>query len=146
MSCDVIFNEQKFGHDDIGQETESQKYVYFDCFDDISDSDCHTVEESPANSTEESLQITKKKFLPIMRHRVLSTPRCSQREKRSLIDGFSCNLATIEEQVSMKDALMQKEWIDAMNSEIDSLHNNYVWHLIELSKYQRVVRSKWYSK
>ena len=30
LSRDVIFNEQKFGHDDIGQETESHKYVYFD--------------------------------------------------------------------------------------------------------------------
>ena len=54
LSRDVIFNEQKFGHDDIGQETESHKYVYFDCFDDISDSDSHTVEECSANTTEES--------------------------------------------------------------------------------------------
>ena len=54
LSHDVIFNEQKFGHDDIGQEAESHKYVYFDCFDHISDSDSHTVEECPANTTEES--------------------------------------------------------------------------------------------
>ena len=53
LSRDVIFNEQKFGHDDIGQETESHKYVYFDCFDDISDSDSHTVEKCPANTTED---------------------------------------------------------------------------------------------
>ena len=46
FSCDVVFNEQKFGHDDSGQETESQKYVYFDCFGCISDSDSHTVEGS----------------------------------------------------------------------------------------------------
>ena len=53
-TCNVIFNEQKFGHDDIGQEAESHKNVYFDCFDDISDSDSHTVEECLANTKEES--------------------------------------------------------------------------------------------
>ena len=31
----------------------------------------------------------------------------------------------------MKDALMQKEWIGAMNSEMDSLHDNDVWDLVE---------------
>ena len=56
LSHDVIFNEQKFGHDDIGQEAESQKYVYFNCFDDISDSDSHTVEEGPANTTENEIK------------------------------------------------------------------------------------------
>ena len=36
----------------------------------------------------------------------------------------------------MKDALMQKEWIGAMNSEIDSLYDNDIWDLVELPKSQ----------
>ena len=41
----------------------------------------------------------------------------------------------------MKDAL-QKEWIDAMNSEIDYLHDNDVWDLVEFPNSQKVVGSK----
>ena len=43
-----------FRHDDNGPEIELQKYVYFDCFGDISDSGSHIVEESLANNTENS--------------------------------------------------------------------------------------------
>ena len=41
---------QKFGHDDIDKEAESQRiYVNFDYFDGNSDPNSHTVEESPEN-------------------------------------------------------------------------------------------------
>ena len=77
----------------------------------------------------------------------MCTPRRSQREKRKPDRyGFSCNLTTIEEPVSVKDALMQKEWIDAMNLEMDSLHDHNVWDLVELPKGQKVVGSKWVFK
>ena len=46
----------------------------------------------------------------------------------------------------MKDVLMQKEWIGAMSSEMDSLHDNDVWDLVELPKGQKVVGSKWVFK
>ena len=35
--------------------------------------------------------------------------------------------------------MAQKEWIGAMNSEMDSLYDNDVWDLIELPKGQKVV-------
>ena len=44
----------QFRHDDNGPEIKLQKYVYFYCFGDISDSDSHAVEESLANTTEKS--------------------------------------------------------------------------------------------
>ena len=87
LSCDVIFNEQKFGHDDIGQEAESQKYVYYDCFDDTSDSDSHTVEEGLAIEQKKVLQMPKKKFLPIMMLLLLCLHQDVRNErKESLID------------------------------------------------------------
>ena len=46
----------------------------------------------------------------------------------------------------MKNALMQKEWIGAMNSEMDSLHDNDVWDSVELPKGQKLVGSKWVFK
>ena len=90
------------------------------------------------------LQMPKKKFLPIMMLHLLCH---SQREKRKPDRyGFSCNLTTIEEPVSMKDALMQKEWIGAMSSVMVSLHENDVWDLVELPKGQKIVGSKWVFK
>ena len=91
----------------------SQKYIYF-ALRTVSDSDSHTIIQS-----KKVLQMPKKKFLPIMMLHWLclrSTPRCSQIEKRKL-DRYAFH-ATIEEPVSVKDALMQKEWIDAMNSQM----------------------------
>ena len=97
-------------------------------------------EESPANAEEEISANNDASS-------VMCTQRCSQQEKRKADQyGFSYNLSTIEEPVSVKDALMQKEWIDAMNSEMDSLHDNDVWDLVELPKDQNVVGSKWVFK
>ena len=76
----------------------------------------NTIEEIPANAEEEISASSDASS-------VMCTPRCSQREKRKPDRyGFSCNLTTIEEPISVKDALIQKEWIGAMNSEMDSLH------------------------
>ena len=147
LSRDVIFNEQKFGHDDIGQDAESHKYVYFDCFDDISDSDSHTVEKCLANTREESPANAEEEISGNNdASSVMCIPRHFQLEKRKPDRyGFSCYVTTIEEPVSVKDASMQKEWIGAMSSEMDSLDDNDVWDVVELPKGQKVVGSKRYS-
>ena len=115
LSCDVILNEKKFGHYDIGQEEESQKYVYYDCFDDISDSDSHTAKEGPTNQEKEVLQMPKKKFLPTMILHLLCLHQhvLNNERKQSLIN-----------MVFMQSCLTQKEWIGAMNTEMDSLQRS----------------------
>ena len=81
------------------------------------------------------VQKPKKKFLPITMLHLLFLNH-SQKEKRKPDQyGISWNLATLEEQVS---SLMQKEWIDAMNSEMDSLLDNDVWDIAELPKGKNV--------
>ncbi len=45
----------------------------------------------------------------------------------------------------MRDAREKQEWLDAMQTEIDSLHNG-VWKLVELPKYRKCVGSKWVFK
>ena len=114
----------------------------------LEESLANTTEESPANTTEESPANTEEEISANNdASSVMCTPRRSQQEKRKPDRyGFSCNLYTIEEPVSVKDALMQKEWIDAMNLEMDSLHDNDVWDLVELPKGQKVVGSKWVFK
>ena len=145
LSCDVVFNVQKFGHDDIGQETESQSQSMYTL---IALIQIVTLWKNVRQIQQKKvLQIPKKKFLPIMMLHLLCTPSHSQRQKRKPDRyGFSCNLTTIEEPVSVKDALMQKEWIGAMSSEMDSLYDNDVWNLVELPKGQKVVGSKWVFK
>ena len=46
----------------------------------------------------------------------------------------------------MADALTSQEWVDAMQAEIDSLHNNRVWDLVELPKDRKPIGSKWVFK
>ena len=66
------------------------------------------MEESPANTTEESPANAEEEISANNdASSVMCTPRQSQREKRKPDRyGFSCNLTTIEEPVSVKDALM----------------------------------------
>ena len=106
------------------------------------------MEEGPANTTEESPANREEEISANNdASSVMFTLKHSQQEKRKPDRyGFSCNLTTIEEKVSVKDAWMQKEWIGAMNSEMDSLHDNDVWDLVELPKGQKVVGSKWVFK
>ena len=44
--------------------------------------------------------------------------------------------------LSVSDDLTNHEWADAMKAEIDSLHENDVWELVELPKDRKPVGSK----
>ena len=98
------------------------------------------IEESPANAVDTDAS-------QVMPDSSLHAPRRSQREKRKPDRyGFSCNLTAVEEPVSVNDALTRQEWIDTMNTEMDSLHDNDVWDLVELPTGEKVVGSKWIFK
>lgn len=51
-----------------------------------------------------------------------------------------------EPRVSTEDALNQKEWKLAMNSEMESMNEHKVWELVELPKNKKLVNSKWVFK
>ena len=42
-----------------------------------------------------------------------------------------------------KDDTHSKKWLSAMQDEIDSLHENHTYELVELPKGKRAVRNKW---
>ena len=103
------------------------------------------MEECLANTAEEIPQMPKKKFLPIMMLHLLCVHQDILNERKESLTNMAFH--AIEEPVSVKDALMQKEWIGAMSSEMDSLHDNDVWDLVvELPKGQKVVGRKWVFK
>ena len=73
--------------------------------------------------------------------------RRSERERRQTdFYGFRCNLSDVKEPRSVSDALTSQEWVDAMEAEIDSLHDNRVWELVELPEGRKPVGSKWVYK
>ena len=103
-SRDVIFNEEKCGFEELSQQ-EPQRHVYLE----YSDEPSETVEPP------------------------VSIPRRSGRERRYPdYYGYQCNLSDVKEPNSVSDALTSQVWADAMKTEIDSLHDNRVWELVEL--------------
>ena len=119
-SRDVIFNEQKCGFTDPSQaQKEPQPLVYLECSDEPSE----TIEPS----------------VPVVRQ--------SERERRQTnFYGYQCNLSDVKEPKSVSDALTNQEWVDAMKAEIDSLHDNSVWELVQLPEGRKPVGSKWVFK
>ena len=72
----------------------------------------------------------------------VSVLRCSEHERRKPDQyGFQCNLTGVKEPNFVSDALTNHEWADAMEAEIDSLHDNDVWELVELPKDRKPVGS-----
>ena len=122
-SRDVIFNEQKYGFDEPIQDAQ-QKHVQIEFSDEVSDTESSQLVPQPPPQ-----------------------PRRSERERRRTdFYGFQCNLTDVKEPTSVNDALATQEWMDAMRLEIDSLHENHVWEVVELPKGRKPVGSKWVYK
>ena len=119
-SRDVIFNEQKCEFKEPSQaQKEPQPLVYLE----YSDEPSETIEPS----------------VPAVRQ--------SERERRQTgFYGFRCNLSDVKEPKSVSDALTNQEWVDAMKAEIDFLHDNSVWELVQLPEGRKPVGSKWVFK
>ena len=132
FSRDVVFNETING---IEKESSSDnsvtKCVQLDC----SGEDDHT-----ETSHEEDKQETP--CIPLRR---------STRQRRPP-DYFAPRVTVADasgDPSSLKEALASSnntEWINAMEKEIESLHANDVWDLVELPKDRRAVGSKWIYK
>jgi len=116
FSHDVVFNEQECGLEKL----EPQKYVYLEYSDEI-----------PENAN-----VPKPPLL-----------RCSERErKQTELYGQRCNVTDIKEPISVSEAQTNEKWLDAMEKEIGSLHENNVWELVELPADRKAVGSKWVFK
>ena len=116
-SRDVVFNEQRCGFEEQAQK-EPQRLVYLEYSDE------------PSETTESPVPV-----------------RRSDRERRQPdFYGYSSNLTSVKEPQSVREALTSREWIDAMRTEIDSLHHNQVWELVELPEDRKAVGSKWVFK
>ena len=119
FSRDVIFNEQKCGLEEFTQH-EPKKYVYLEYSD----------EQTDATNSPEPLML-----------------RRSERErKQTEFYGQRCNVADIKEPTSVSEAQTNQNWLDAMKKEVDSLHDNSVWELVELPADRKAVGSKWVFK
>ena len=119
-SRDVIFNEQKYGFDEM---SESQKKPKVRVYLEYSDEPSELVNPSTP---------------PLRR---------SKRERRQpTYYGYQCNLTHADEPKTVGDALNSPEWLDAMKIEIDSLCDHNVWELVEPPKDRKLVGSKWVFK
>ena len=116
-SRDVIFNEQKYGLDESSEpqkEPESRVNLKY------SDEPSETV-DSPA-----------------------PPPRRSERERRQpSYFGFQCTSSNVKEPECVSDAQKSEDWADAMQAEMDSLHDHNVWELVKLPEGRKPVGSKW---
>lgn len=65
------------------------------------------------------------------------------REQANLANGQLMEPTTVEEALASTD---KEKWLDAMEKEMESLHGNDVWDLIELPKDRKAVGSKWVFK
>ena len=117
---DVIFNERKCGFEQPSPtQKEPEPLVYLE------------YSNEPSETAEPSV--------PAVRQ--------FEREKRRTdYNGFRCNFSSVKEPKSVSDALTNQEWADAMKAEIDSLHDNSVWDLVQLPEGRKPVGSKWIFK
>nr|GFC94076.1 putative reverse transcriptase, RNA-dependent DNA polymerase, Gag-polypeptide of LTR copia-type [Tanacetum cinerariifolium] len=60
--------------------------------------------------------------------------------------GFISNINISFEPKSYEEAALDKNWVQAMNEEMEALHENNSWDLIELPKNRKDIGSKWVYK
>ncbi len=129
-SRDVVFNEQKFG---LKQVTEPE-------VDDLVEIECPPESLDDAMSTAELPSISDSTVSDV-------TLRRSERVRtRPNFYGHACNVCDVEEPQSVQDALSKPEWKRAMITEIDSIHDNQVWDLVDLPKGRQPIGSRWVFK
>ena len=117
---DVIFNEEKCGFEEPSQvEKKPQCPV------------CLEFPDEPTEAVEPPVRTVR---------------RSDRQTMPPDFYGYHCNLSQVKEPKSITDALTTREWIDAMQTEIDSLYDSGVWDLIPLPEGRKAVGSKWVYK
>ena len=62
--------------------------------------------------------------------------------KQTEFYGYQCHVTDTKEPKSVSEAQANQIWADTMKNEIDSLHDNNVWELVELPMDRKPVGSK----
>ena len=107
----MIFNEQKCGFEESTQQ-EPQKYV------------CLEYSEEPLEMVDSSESLPPEP--------PLSRRNSEHHRKQTEFYGQRCNITDIKEPKSISEAQENQHWANAMKNEIDFLHDNNVWELVEL--------------
>ncbi len=125
-SRDILFNELDRGVEKELTKQEETRYVEFDSFSD---------EEPVADEAAE----------PVLRRSGRERRPPDHYGERIIIANDKLKKpATMEEALASPDKV---KWQNAMNMEIESLHSNDVWDLVELPKYRKAVGgNKWVFK
>ena len=125
-SRDVLFNENVSGFEDKSKSYECQQrepvLISGQNDDDVSENEADSVLQRP------------------VRHR---KPPNRYGEWTTIADTESKEPTTVAEALARQD---KEKWLNAMNEEMESLHANDVWDLIELPKGRKAIGSKWVFK
>ena len=121
-SRDVLFNENMCGFENKSDECQKREPVLISGQDD-------DVSENEADS-DSVLQRPVRQRKPPNRYGEWTT----------VADAESKEPTTVAEALARQD---KEKWLNAMNDEMESLHANDVWDLVELPKGRRAIGSKW---
>ena len=130
-SRDVVFDETRNGIEKELESKESDKpCVQFE--HSIDDSSPEDEEQTPSQDSEQTLR------------------RSSRQRREPEYYSHGVSIADIsDDPTTLKEALSSSDkskWVDAMEKEMESLHTNKVWDLVELPKDRKTVGSKWVFK
>ena len=129
-SRDVLFNESSHDIEKEQSDLGEKRYVEFNYSSD---------DEVPTEDT-----VTDEATKPVLRRSGRERRRPDYyREQANLANGQLMEPTTVEEALASTD---KEKWLDAMEKEMESLHGNDVWDLVELPKDRKAVGSKWVFK
>ena len=129
-SRDVLFNESSHDIEKEQSDLGEERYVEFNY---SSDDEVPTEDTATDEATE-----------PVLRRSGRERRRPDYyREQANLANGQLMEPTTVEEALASTD---KEKWLDAMEKEMESLHGNEVWDLVELPKDWKAVGSKWVFK
>ena len=137
FSCDVVFNENVNGIEKESVSNDSDtRFVQIKCSDEEDHTESFNEEEEQESLQEEDSDTGLR--------------RSSRERRKPDYYGVRVTVAdTSGDPTSLKEALASSDktkWVNAMEKEMESLHVNEVWDLVELPKDKKTVGSKWVFK
>lgn len=137
LSRDVVFNETKNGieKESVHKDSDTGR-VQLECSSEEDHSESSHEEEEQESPQEEDSNTDFR--------------RSSRERRKTDFYGVRVTVADAsEDPTSLKEVLASTDktkWVNAMEKEMESLHSNDVWDLVELPKDKKAVGSKWVFK
>ena len=144
FSRDVVFNENVNGIEKESVSNDSDtRFVQIKCSDEEDHTESFNEEEEQESLQEEQESLQEEDSDTGLR-------RSSRERRKPDYYGVRVTVAdTSGDPTSLKEALASSDktkWVNAMEKEMESLHVNEVWDLVELPKDKKTVGSKWVFK